>query len=207
MFNLYVVSLGFTLLAVLCSMPAGAQDRAEFKSIQLGSSIAEFGQKNPLFWCSTNWCSLDSFNALGHCKLIDQLDRNSIGGIPTRECMLAVAQNATYANQRATLSARFRDGLLSWASAGFVPTSFDAIVEAISKRYGPPRINRSEVVGNLSGVSVQNEIRMWTIGTDVLLARKYGANVTRGSVDVMDQQQWQQVKALEQRRKLIPNDR
>lgn len=206
MFNRDVVSLAFTLFAVLCSMPAGGEDRAEFKNVPLGSTIAEFRAKNPLFWCSTNWCSFDGFNAIGHCKLVDQLDRNSIGGIPTRECMLAVAQNATYADRRATLNARFRDGVLSWATAVFAPSSFDTIVDAISKRFGPPAIKRFEVMANPSGGSFENEIRMWTIGSDVLLARKYAANVSRGSVDVMDQQQWQQVKALEQRRKLAPND-
>lgn len=196
------------LLFLLASSTLAAQDRAEFKGLPLGSTMAEFQDKNPLFWCERGECSLPFLsNAAAHCQKLKRTNGGREFDSPTSECYLDVAKTASYANKPARLRAQFRDDKMSEATASFVPVNYEAIVEALVTRFGRPASKRSEVVQNKMGATFQNETSLWNVGGDQIIAMKYGSDLTRGFVNIKDQQEVARLKeGEEKRRKSAPSD-
>lgn len=183
---------------------ACAQERLEFKGVPLGATMEEFKAKNQHFWCTENSCYIDGFNPTGHCSL---LNRMTALRVATQECIDDVRKSATYANQRATLFATFRNGTLAKGDARFEPSAFAEIVEAITLRFGNPLKQSTETVQNRAGAVFQNIIVQWSVGGDTLWVRKYGSTVDRGAVIVMDQAEARRIEdVLEKRRKTAPGD-
>jgi hypothetical protein len=192
-------------LAVTFVSAAIAQERAEFKGMPLGAPFNTFRTANPAFWCNDYECTLPFSNhPVYHCE---KMKRQRPGGGADPECLIEIAKASTYANRPARLRATFRDGMLSEGSANFAPDNYAPIVEALTTRYGQPASKRTEIVQNRMGATFQNEIAHWNIGGDQIIAMKYGTDLTRGLVSIMDEQEVRRRSEAEQKkRKSAPSD-
>lgn len=187
---------------------ACAQERAEFKSVPLGTPLNEFREKNPLFQCGTSsrTCSLYGMNRQMQCTLLHS-EQKRLGRSLTSDCLIAVSEAGTYATRPANLSVSFIDGALSMGHATILPQNFSGIVDAITARYGKPSSMENETLQNRMGATFQNETITWTVGADQVVARKYGADLTRGSVIVIGPEERARIRLeLERKRKAAPAD-
>jgi len=199
------------VLAMLALAPTSAlsQERIEFKGVPLGSTRAEFVQKNPMFNCraTSKSCSLNGLDASQHCKLRMYESGARDSNFPMDECLSSVKTSATYGNQPAYLFATFREDVLSGGSALIEPSSFDSIADAIVVRYGQPVTAKNETVQNRAGAKFENRQMEWSVGGDGIFATKYGSTVTRGIIDIRDRQSIIEMKSkVEKTRKSAPAD-
>ena len=195
-------------LALTASTAAWSQERAEFKGVPLGSTRAEFLEKNPLFACrSATSCSLYGTKPDGHCAILRYEGTEKARALSKPECVAAARKAGTYANQPAYLLATFRNEILSQGAALIDPDAFGSIVEAIAARHGAAQWTKNETLQNRAGAKFENQIMRWTIGGDTITARKYSSTVTQGIIDVVDQQSTAEMKEkLENNRKTAPSD-
>lgn len=170
--------LSFSL--VLLVLPAQAQaERLGFKGVELGSNLAMIAS-NPKFECHVVTTPI----ADKICSLRTS-EKETIAGAPI--------DSLFYFYDRSQLT-----GIV----LNLPETRFQAVVAALSDKYGAPGL-RTENVKNLKGVAYENRIYRWSRAQDSIQAERFSGRLDKSSIRISDEEAAQRVR---QRRALLARD-
>lgn len=105
----------------------------EFKGVSFGATREAFK------------AALPDFSCYGPCYSVKPGEYRSYGG-----------------NWNSEIEAGFTDGKLSWVQVGFRADSYENIVGALSRKYGPSTSVEVRVFRTVGGIEVPNEERVWS---------------------------------------------
>lgn len=175
-------------LLLWAAAASGQDDPIGFKGLQLGASLAQFQLAFPDFQCRSG----------GPCRFDIEADciRKIAGPVDGAAC----GMRNTWAGVRVEkIVARFDKSLLTDVFIAFKPQRFDAIVSAITQRWGPPIHDKTETLRSRVGAAYTNRVMGWSRGGVLLVVQRYGNRVDEGLASIAGQEQMDQaVKRAEE---------
>ncbi len=169
MFSAFTRFVIFTFAAFSSVVSFAQSEAIGFKTIPLGASVEDYRAAFPDHDCITaTTCLFDrrkcARSGADGAAFIACTKRNTWAGITPE-----------------TIFATFKDGKLERVSIAFSSSSFQMIRDAAKERYGQPLQELSEDVQTRAGAQLQNITARWEQGESVMLIRKYGSTIDKGS--------------------------
>jgi hypothetical protein len=180
------MNIFFVILVALISANVLAQSTGlEFKGVALGSTVSEFKEKHPVFYCKNN----ASGDALGdtHCGLWEEQKclYESSAFTSKRDCRDSVTSAKTYANVPVKeITAIFYNDTLSMVQIKFSPDLYSLLYDAASTKHGEPVQEKTVHLQNRLGAIIENKVSEWKIGDNTIRIQKYTSNLDTGTVKI-----------------------
>lgn len=147
------------LCVLLLASPAAGAQGIDIKNARLGMSEAEITRLFPTLFC-----------------------RASYTNVAERSC---VDNRSSYGGADAALFFGFIRNQATVLSVTLSPKDFDAVAAALKNKYGEPTTTETPMVQNRAGMQFENTILSWTLGDEMLRARRYASNLDKSSVTVI----------------------
>lgn len=165
-------------LALAAPIMASAQvPPLEIKGVKLDSPISEFKARFPGASCRADGSACSAFptdSMAAACKGIDA------------QCRKAVMDQFMFGPASASMFfAMVRDGRIGALSVIVSSADVDAVVDAMTQKYGKPSSDKTGVLQNRMGASFDNREVLWNRPDGQISVTKRSADIDTGAVTMM----------------------
>jgi hypothetical protein len=160
--------------------PIAPQGAYSFMGLALGQPKAEAA--TVIAAMNSTLGELEQFEA-PVCKT----DAPGLSGPGLKYCHFSVKYAGLPAYSRShSFTLLFVDDKLASITYNFDGNEYDAMVQAVVKKYGTPKTTQTVVMQNQMGASFRGRVYVWHNAVSTIRAKEYGTTLDRSAIDVDD---------------------